>query len=201
MIKFNMLTKNAIKPQSKSNYIAIPLSISSNNHTERSSQNSPGHQQHRQQEHHHRGGWKQTSPWRWDHRRAGPHRVLDERRQGEEEQRGSSVFTSRHAQTHVFLPLCVNHSIQPLFTEQHKRGMKHELEWEGYESPAIVAALPSSCCSTISCALPLSLILSCVVGGGWGRGKGPSGDEEDPEQLRNWGGDERGWGPLLHHGD
>lgn len=57
--------------------------------------------------------------------------------------------------------------------------------------------------STVSfCSVCLShSVLPCVVGGDWGRGKGPRGDEEDPEQLCNWGGGERGWGPLLHHRD
>lgn len=181
-----------------------PLSISlSNGHTDRSSQNTPGHQQHWQQECHHGGGWKQTSPWRWDHWRAGPHRVLDERKQGEEEQRGSSLFTCRHAQTRHILSTFVRQSQYPAVI--HWSSQRESETWR-------VGRLWITCHCSSSAIIVLDrsiwqspshhpLILYYVVGGVWGRGKGPRGDEEDPEQLRNWGGDERGWGPLLHHGD
>lgn len=56
-------------------------------HFQRSSQNSPGHQWHQHQERHHRGGGEQTPTRRGDQRRAGAHRVLDERRQGEDRTR------------------------------------------------------------------------------------------------------------------
>lgn len=40
-----------------------------------------------------------------------------------------------------------------------------------------------------------------VVGGVRGRGTGPRGVEQVPEQLHNWRGGERRWGPLLHQRD
>jgi len=133
-----------------------PLAVSSSHaHNDRPSQNTHGRQRQRRHEHHHRGGRKQTSPRRGDHRRAGAHRVLDERRHGEEEQGGLTSDT--HSDTHS-LPVCVHQS-------RTRRTRHDERRW-------------NPCGSGV-----LTRLVCSVLGGARGRGEGPRGVNDDPEHL------------------
>ena len=122
---------------------------------------------------------------------------------GEEVRNPSIQPIHTHKHTSYSGPLCINQC--PAVSRWTARNEEWNMNFSGeVESPvtcgscAFVMWHHSPQLSALFC-LSLS-VLSSVVGV-WGRGKGPCGDGENPEQLCDWGGGERRWGLLLHHRD